>query len=141
MICWWTNCNYGTLVAKKGTTLRTHHVNRRRARPFLCLIMPPCSYLYGGLYGGLYGRAHIIRYFPRCAELTGAARPHKRSRVPQHILQLATLSGLATVELIEHPVQSFDRRRRSLHCRIVDVVQLVLVLPDNTALSRPCLQV
>jgi hypothetical protein len=31
---------------------------------FLCLIMPLCSYLYGGLYGGLYERAHIIRYFP-----------------------------------------------------------------------------
>jgi hypothetical protein len=31
---------------------------------FLCLIMPLCSYLYGGLYWGLYERAHIIRYFP-----------------------------------------------------------------------------
>ena len=36
----------------------------RRSKPFLCLITPMCSYLYGGLYGGLYERAHIIRYFP-----------------------------------------------------------------------------
>ena len=32
---------------------------------FLCLVMPLCSYLYGGLYGGWYERAHIIRYFPQ----------------------------------------------------------------------------
>jgi hypothetical protein len=29
--------------------------DRMKARDFLCLITPLCSYLHGGLYGGLYG--------------------------------------------------------------------------------------
>ena len=64
--------------------------------PFLCLITPLCSYLYGGLYGGLYERADIIRCtVDDGADATPACR--RRGATPRPCRAPATAGGVPLV--------------------------------------------